>query len=99
MKKAITALLLAALLLLPALASCSKDDGETSQSLGTSGTTSEETLPFEVKNFNGQEIRILAKSNHTYGQMQFVPDEEITSNQINDAVTTRNNLIEDNYGL
>ena len=93
MKKAITALLLAALLLLPALASCSKDDGETSQSLGTSGTTSEETLPFEVKNFNGQEIRILAKSNHTYGQMQFVPDEEITSNQINDAVTTRNNLI------
>lgn len=28
-----------------------------------------------------------------------MPDEEITSNQINDAVTTRNNLIEDNYGL
>ena len=39
MKKTITALLLAALLTLPALAACSKDDGETSVRPDTSGTT------------------------------------------------------------
>lgn len=95
MKKTITALLLAALLTLPALAACSKDDGETSVRPDTSGTTSEEALPFEVKNFGGQEIHVIARSNHTYGEMQFVADEELSSNQINDAVATRNNLIED----
>ena len=99
MKKTITALLLAALLTLPALAACSKDDGETSVRPDTSGTTSEEALPFEVKNFGGQEIHVIARSNHTYGEMQFVADEELSSNQINDAVATRNNLIEDTYGI
>ena len=76
MKKTITALLLAALLTLPALAACSKDDGETSARSDASGTTSEEALPFEVKNFGGQEIHVIARSNHTYGEMQFVADEE-----------------------
>ena len=51
--------------------------------------------------FGGQTVRILtvATERHLYGEQQFVANEELSGNVINDAVAERNNLIEQQYGL
>ena len=62
--------------------------------------TAADAFPYEG-NFEGQTVRILTVSSdrHLYGEQQFVADEELSGNVINDAVAERNNLIEQLYGL
>lgn len=73
-------------------------NNESSENL-TSGIN-DNTFPLAKKNFDTT-IKILAveSGRHTYGEMQFAPDDEITANVINDAVGTRNSYIEQEYGI
>lgn len=87
------------------IASCTHqgDTGELSDPAvsGDSGIVSdaEQGFPLEKKFFDGTEITVLCVGRHTYGEMQFVSDDEIVANVVNDAVAMRNDLIEEEYGL
>lgn len=68
----------------------------------TSAATSGGADAFPYKGyFDGKTINIFTVSTarHTYGELQFVPNNELTGNYINDAVAKRNNRIEELYGL
>lgn len=103
LKKSFIVLILCLALLSAALAACSNGGEESAVPSGTqsdlSGTAAD-AFPYEG-NFEGQTVRILTVSSdrHLYGEQQFVADEELSGNVINDAVAERNNLIEQLYGL
>lgn len=112
--KKIVSLILALLLLLTALSACSDDKPEESKAPSSAADVSkaetsdeeqsEETsegFKYATKRFAGTTVKILTvdSSRHTYGEMQFVPDDELVSNTINEAVKERNNYIYDNFGI
>lgn len=103
MKKRFILLLAMLLLAAPLFSAC----GETAPEVGSTDATNETqtesepeiVFPLEEKYFNGRIITILCCSRHTYGELQFVPDEELRTNAINEAVIARNDLIEESYGI
>lgn len=98
MKKSILIILAVLILSMSFLVSCDNDDTESKEV--NSGTVGEDGFPYEG-NFDGKTIHIFCvnKERHTYGELQFVPNEEDTGNYINDAVAARNNKIEEDYGI
>lgn len=100
MKKVIVLFLVLCLVALPVLCACGEE--ETSDP-ATSGETSDETsqggtpFPLEKQDFGGVEITVLSRAGD-YSQ-QFCPLEELENSVINEAVTIRNEYIEENYGL
>lgn len=100
MKKFTALLLLALLVIVPAFTACN-DDPVSDVSKTVSEVSEGPEFPLEKKNFNGATVTVLTieQSRHKYGEMQFVPTEELTGNVINDVVAERNNYIEENYGI
>lgn len=98
MKKFTALLLLALLVVLPCFVACNTTENETSNNVSEVEGTQ---FPLEKKNFGGQTVTILGieKGRHTYGELQFVPNDEQSGNVINDVVAERNNYIEQVYGL
>ena len=86
---------------LPVLTKAIRGSFPTRPVSGDSGIVSdaEQGFPLEKKFFDGTEITVLCVGRHTYGEMQFVSDDEIVANVVNDAVAMRNDLIEEEYGL
>lgn len=114
MKRRIRALclLLSALLCTSLLVAC--NPSETNESSVVSQTADESKVeynygpqdygefPYKDQNYkDSKPIRILAveTARHTYGEQQFVYDEEKEGNIINNAVQQRNNFLEDTYGI
>ena len=97
-KKIIICFIVILTLVLPVLVACN-DDSETESKTQTSAD-GETDFPLETQTFDTT-IRILCveAGRHSYGEMQFVPDEEEVGNSVNDAVKRRNDLIEQNYGI
>ena len=86
-----------------ALASCADSGDEQSSSGSLSQSVSGnggEGFKYDGY-FNGQTVKILCVNTdrHLYGELQFVPNDELTGNVINDAVSERNNYIEQEYGI
>lgn len=98
MKKTILFLFVILICIMVFMASCNDDETETSITGQVSGEVDE--FPYQ-DNFNGQTIRIFCveTARHIYGELQFVPDDEKTGNYVSDAVASRNNTIEEKYGL
>ena len=104
----LTCVLLVALLCFFALAAC-EDDGWTSSDSGTAsgqtasgGDTASPEDNFLYKDFyEDTTVKILCvgTSRHTYGELQFVPDEDSNYTKVSAAVEARNGLIEQNHGL
>lgn len=91
-----------------ALAACQNDaaDHSSAASVTNSGNTSEvsveESEPFPYEGYyNDITLKILcvATSRHTYGELQFVPNDESNYTAISEAVRTRNDLIDETYGI
>ncbi len=106
--KSMFCLLMALLLCGTILVSCGDDTDETS-SVGISGNTnSDDTVsadegvkfPFE-EYYKDQTIKILCveTARHTYGELQFVPNDESNYTAVSEAVRSRNDLIEQNHGI
>lgn len=108
MAKKILVLLLC-LVMLASFAACSPSQA-TSETPSADGSVEAESsevsddgnpaFPFEQKKYDTT-IRILcvAQARHTYGELQFVPDDESSFGQISDAVAARNDIIEEKYGI
>lgn len=96
-------LLLAALCALT-FAACGEESTDNSSAPATSGgTTSTETdNSFLYKDFY-QDVTLtiltVNSARHTYGELQFVPDEESAYAKVSEAVRARNDLIEQNHGI
>lgn len=100
--------LLLCLAMLVSITACTPQDttSETPSADGGSTESSEVSddgnpkFPFEAKKYDTT-IRILcvAQERHTYGELQFVPDEDSSFGQISDAVAARNDIIEEKYGI
>ncbi len=62
---------------------------------------SSEGFKYATSEYFGTTVKILTvgTERHKYGERQFVPDEEMESNAINEAVKARNNYIYENYGI
>lgn len=97
-------LLLAAICVLP-LAACGEESTEnSSKPAATSGTQSgaEAEDPFMYQDFY-QDVTLtiltVSSERHTYGELQFVPDDESAYNKVSEAVKARNDLIEQNHGI
>lgn len=102
MKRASVLFLAMLLLAVPFFTACGEDVSENnaaSQAQTESEPEYETVFPLEEKFFDGQTVTILCCSRHTYGELQFVPNEELKSNAINESVIARNDLIEENYGI
>ena len=115
MKKIIATVLMLTMLL-ASFAACNNDSDESSAPAGsrTESTTSDavsadlssgeevsEGFPLEAK-FYDTEITILVRSNHTFGAIQFVgneDDDEVKYDRISDEVKSRNDIIETEYGI
>ena len=115
MKKIIATVLMLTMLL-ATFAACNNDSDESSAPAGsrTESTTSDavsadlssgeevsEGFPLEAK-FYDTEITILVRSNHTFGAIQFVgneDDDEVKFDRISDEVKSRNDIIETEYGI
>ena len=115
MKKIIATVLMLTMLL-ASFAACNNDSDESSAPAGsrTESTTSDavsadlssgeevsEGFPLEAK-FYDTEITILVRSNHTFGAIQFVgneDDDEVKFDRISDEVKSRNDIIETEYGI
>lgn len=97
-KKPIILLLAILVFLMPFLAACKDTKTEGNSSSGSA--TSDAGFKYEG-NFDGQTIKIFCVNTerHTYGELQFVADEEKNGSSINDAVAQRNAKIEEKYGL
>lgn len=102
-------ILLASVLLLAVLLSavaCTTDGNQSDDSVPAGNDSSEEIID-ETKTFPypdyyaDKTIRIMCvdKSRHTYGELQFVPDDESSYTAVSAAVRARNDLIEQKYGL
>lgn len=97
--------LLAAVLCLFAFAACGGDSDTNDTSSKTPGNTDvsgtqEETFMYKDY-YEDITLKILCVSSdrHTYGELQFVPDDESAYSKVSDAVKVRNDLIEQNHGL
>ncbi|MBR6777763.1 MAG: extracellular solute-binding protein, partial [Clostridia bacterium] len=99
MKKLTAFLLLALLVIVPCFAAC--NDPADDASKNTSEVSEVPGFPLEKEYFENTTITILgiASGRHTYGELQFVPNDEQTGNVINDVVAERNNYIEETYGI
>ncbi len=98
MKRFTALLLLALLVIVPCFAACNDEIDDASQN---SEVSEAEGFPLEYKKFDNATVTILgvASGRHTYGEMQFVANEEQDGNVINDVVAERNNYIEETYGI
>jgi len=91
-----------------ALVSCGENDAETSSSPSVSNAVSDDTaskeeevkFPFEDY-YNETTVKILCveTARHTYGELQFVPNDESNYTAVSEAVRARNDLIEQNHGI
>ena len=100
-KKTFVSLLLCLTMCCTALAACGNGGEESDTASGTASASSEvvtDAFPYQG-DFGGQTVRILTvdTERHLYGVQQFVANEELSGNVINDAVAERNNLIEQQY--
>ncbi len=101
----LTCFLLVALLCAFALTACKDEEGSASgstSSSSSSGTVSSVEDDFLYKDFyEDTTVKILCVSTdrHTYGELQFVPNEDSNYAKVSDAVGSRNDLIEQNHGL
>ena len=103
MKRSFLCILICLMLVVGALASCADSGDEQSSSGSLSQSVSGnggEGFKYDGY-FNGQTVKILCVNTdrHLYGELQFVPNDELTGNVINDAVSERNNYIEQEYGI
>lgn len=98
--------LLVAVFCMLALAACGEEADTGSGSSGAANVNSggadktEETFLYKDY-YEDATLKILCVSTerHTYGELQFVPDEESDYTKVSEAVKTRNDLIEQNHGL
>lgn len=100
MKKILILVLSLLLIALPTLAACNREKEPSDTSTppsSSSGDSNEQGFPLAKKTFDKQTITILTR-NKRFSQ-QFVPNEEFEGSAINVAVKTRNDYIEENYGL
>ncbi|MDL2287190.1 hypothetical protein LJB90_01320 [Eubacteriales bacterium OttesenSCG-928-G02] len=111
--KKIIVLMMALLLVLPLMFACSDKDndskGDASQNTSGTGDTSEPddeneyTIAFEKykdKKVNSTvTIYTFEKEHNEYGELQFVFDEELGENAINEAVKKRNDYIRQTHGI
>lgn len=108
MAKKILVLLLC-LVMLASVAACSPA-GTTSEQPSADGSVDAESsevsddgnpvFPFAEKNYDTTiKILCVATERHTYGELQFVPDDESSFGQISSAVAERNNTIYEKYGI
>lgn len=102
MKKAFVLLLALLLVAMPVLYACSdKEEEESKDASGeVSGEVSGESgepFPLEAQNFGGITLTVLARSGRS--SQQFCPNEEYQNSVINEAVQTRNDYIEEKYGI
>ena len=104
MKKKIFSLILASLIILPALASCtnntSKDTGEQNSSDPTDSTpvsTVEDTLNFDV-DYEGMDFNVLLASVPTRTPNDFSYGDDLTD-VMNEAIYTRNTTMLENYNV
>ncbi|HAN21686.1 MAG TPA: hypothetical protein DCP51_08470 [Clostridiales bacterium] len=100
-KKFILFVLALLILITPAFTSCKETIEEESSVQTNSDVSSDENVfPLEVKKFDTTiTILCVETGRHIYGELQFVPNEEKEGNVINDAVKTRNDKIEQEYGI
>ena len=61
----------------------------------------QESIGLPDINWEGQTVTVLSvdPSRHYYGSVQFVPNDELIGNVINDTVDLRNSIIEEKYGI
>ena len=99
MKKITAFLLLVLLVIVPCFAACNDPADDTGKN--NSEVSEEAGFPLEYQKFDNATVTILAvaTNRHTYGEMQFVPNDEQDGNVINDVVAERNNFIEETYGI
>ena len=96
-------LLLTVSLCLASFASC----GEKTEDSSSEGETSSEESHDASKDFPYPDfyeektlnILCIETARHTYGELQFCPEEESKFTAVNEAVRARNDLIEEKYGL
>lgn len=74
-------------------------DASSTDSVG--GDTSEAGFPYEDHEKFDTTVTIytVATSRHPYGELQFVPNDESSYGQVSSAVSNRNNIIEEKYGI
>lgn len=100
--KRISAVLLCAAMLTSALASCTNPEEDTGKIKVPSGTTNveDDTPTFVDMKFDGETFIILSPMDDAsdFGD-HYIDNEEMTGEPINDAVVTRNTLVEEKYGV
>ncbi len=106
--KSVLCLLLVLLLCGTFLVSCGDDAEETSSDMQGNQNNSNETVSADDKvefpyedYYNDVTIKILCveSARHTYGELQFVPNDESNYTAVSEAVRSRNDLIEQNHGI
>ena len=101
MKKALILMLALLMIVMPVLCACGGDDTtsdtESKQTTSDTSESQETDFPLEKKNFGGTTITVLARPKHS--SQQFCPNEEYEGSVINQAVSDRNQYIEENFGL
>lgn len=85
-----------------AFAACASDPGDTETSSRANSGATEVEETFMYKDYYEDitlKILTVSKARHTYGELQFVPDEESAYTKVSEAVKVRNDLIAEKHGL